>query len=129
LRWRRAEEAAAAKNEPWAGRVDDVAADMIVEPVTVNRWRRTVPSVRAFRAWLHEAWDGYEGMCAAIDRGDFDSLRAVDRPKPRTQADYLAEVVPMLDAALSDGETPASAHHLARILGVSARTVRRHRPE
>jgi hypothetical protein len=128
LRWRRAEDVAAAAADPWSGRVDDAAADMIYEPVTVTRWRRTVPSVVSWRAWLHETFDVYDGMPQAIDRGDFDAIRGDGRRPLRTQADYLADVVPALARLLmaATGERAATAH-LARLVGVSPRTVGRYR--
>lgn len=137
LEWRKAEDAAARANEPWAGRVDAVAgwgADeplpeaMHEEPVTVTRWRRTIPTVETWRAWLHEAYDRFDGMPEWIDRGDFDAIAATPDTAPRTQADYLADVVPKLDRGLAAvrGRRPTTAE-LARLLGVSRRTVGRYR--
>jgi hypothetical protein len=147
VRWRNAEQDAAIAAEPWAAPVDAVAAIAVWEPVTVTRWRRTIPEVEPWRAWLHETFDKYWGMAEAIDRGDFDEMRRSLPPPPRTQADYLAEVVPMLsrgDALVlvndpdegvvafltPDREgNPRSTAELARILGVSPRTVRRYRTD
>jgi len=119
LAWRAAEERVARLSEPWTGRPDDVAGSMPADPVTVARWRRTIPSVRVWRAWLHEAFDKYDGMAEVIDRGDFDLIRG-PVPTTRTHGAYLAEIVAILARIKSRPE-------IARLLGVSPRTVRRYR--
>lgn len=128
--WRQAEAKAADLSEPWPGRVDDAASEMAVEPVTVARWRKTVPSVAAWRAWLHEAFDRYDTMAEAIDRGDFDSMAGAATKPTRGRDDYLGEIVPKLAGIVTAAQgRRATTAELARRLGISRRAVGRYRTD
>lgn len=103
---------------------------MSAEPVTVARWRRTVPSTAVWRAWLHDVYDGNDGMAEMIDRGDLDAIGASMPPTTRTQADYLSEIIPAIAGALAAVRCErATTAEIARVLNVSPRTVRRHRTD
>jgi hypothetical protein len=103
---------------------------MGADPATVTRWRRSMPTPEVWRAWLHRTYDSFEGMAAAIDRGAFDHLAGPTPGPARTHRDYLAEVVPQLAAieAARSGRRATTAS-LAALLGVSRRTVGRHRTD
>jgi hypothetical protein len=101
-----------------------VAAEMFVEPVTVTRWRRTVADIGTFRAWLHETYYRFDGMADLVERGDFDSMAATLPKPPPDDSAYLADIIPKL-AQIPNMTTS----RLARLLGVSRRTVGRYRTD
>lgn len=128
LAWRRAEERAAEGREGPAP-APLVAASGFLDVSTVWDWRRTVPSVAAWRAWLVERWPELAETVAA---GELDDVRsAITGPTPTAAiAAFHATMIPRLDADLSQlrGRRPSVAE-LARLTGASARTVKRHRAE
>lgn len=136
LDWRAAEERAAEEHGHGPARADDVVnasqvegSTWIADASTVWDWRRTRPSVDAWRAWLLERWPELRD---AIVAGELDGSRssAAGQPVSEAIAAFRATMIPRLDVDLAQlrGARPTAAE-LARLTGSSVRTVKRHRAE
>jgi hypothetical protein len=132
--WRLAEERAAEAYGEGPAPVELVvsATPAIADASTVWAWRKVVPSVRVWRAWLAYRFGDEPGMAELIASGALDDVRR--SPMATTAYDgrsrFHATIVPQLAAILTAlrGRRPADTE-LARMTGASVRTVRRHRTD